>query len=68
MTRFKFCMIGTPQSPILEMEARNVAELHHWIARARYIEGRMVEIAGEATDCPVLIPANRIQIVMELPE
>lgn len=68
MGRFKFCLIGSPQAPILELHARNVCELHHSLGCSRYIEGRMVEIEGEPTDCPVLIPANRIQIVMELPE
>lgn len=63
MGRFKFCLIGSPQRPVLELEASDVAELHHWLARARYIEGRMVEIDGEQTDCEVLIPANRIQMI-----
>jgi hypothetical protein len=68
MARFRFSLVGTPQRPILDIAVRDLGELHHALARARFIEGRMVEIDGEATDLPVLIPANRIQIVMELPE
>lgn len=68
MGRFKFCLIGTPQSPVLELEAEDVRELHYAIARSRYIEGRMVEIDGEPTDCDVLIPANRIQMIFGMVE
>jgi hypothetical protein len=68
MARFKFSLVGSPQRPVLEIEVRDLGELHHAISGARFIEGRMVEIDGELTDCSVLIPANRIQIVMELPE
>lgn len=68
MGRFKFCLIGSPQSPIVEIGVRHLCDLHLSIGRARFIEGRMIEIDGEAMDCPVLIPANRIQIVIELPE
>ena len=63
MARFKFCLIGSPQRPVLELDASDVAELHQRLACARYIEGRMIEIDGEATACDVLIPANRIQMI-----
>lgn len=65
MARCKFCLIGASQAPVLELEADNTSELHHAIAYRRYIEGRMVEIDGEATDCSVMIPANRIQMIIE---
>lgn len=68
MGKFRFCLVGTPQSPVLELEARDVRELHHSLARTRFIEGRMVEIDGEPTDCEVLISANRVQMIFEIAE
>lgn len=68
MGRFKFCLIGSTQHPVLELEAKDVGDLHHAIARARYVEGRLVEIGGEPTDCDVLIPANRIQMIFGMAE
>ena len=68
MARFKICMMGTAQAPILELDARDVAELHHSLGRARFVEGRMVEIDGGGADCVVLIPLNRIQMIFEMDE
>lgn len=68
MARFMFALIGTPQTPILDLPVRTVAELNQAIARARFVDGLMVEIDGEGVHCPVLIPVSRIQMVMELPE
>lgn len=66
MTRFKFCLTGTAQSPILELDAASIPELHRWLANVRYVEGRMVEIDGEATNCQVLLPVSRIQMIFEI--
>lgn len=68
MARFEFCLIGTSQRPVLEIDARDVGDLHDAMARARFIEGRMVQIEGEPLDCRVLIATHRIQMVLELPE
>lgn len=68
MAKFRFCLIGTPQAPVLEIDVGNISELHHWISRARFIEGRMIRIDGEPTDCPVLIPTNRVQMIFEIAE
>lgn len=65
MTRFKFCLVGSPQAPILELPMVDVSELHVALARSKYVEGRMVEIDGHETDCPVLIPTSRILMVMD---
>ena len=65
VSRFKFCLVGSPQAPVLELEAADVHDLMRWLGRSRYIPGHMVEIDGQATDCSVLIPAARIQIIME---
>lgn len=63
MARFKFCLIGSSQAPVLELPATDVGDLHQMIERARFVAGRMVEIDGEPTDCEVLIPANRVQMI-----
>ena len=68
MARFMFALIGTHQTPILELPVSSVAELNMAIARTRFIDGLMVEIDGEGANCPVLIPVSRIQMIMELPE
>jgi hypothetical protein len=63
-----FSLVGTSQTPILELPVYNAAELNTAIARARFIDGTMVQIDGEAVNVPVLIPVSRIQMIMELPE
>ena len=65
MARFKFCLIGSSQAPVLELPMADVSELHDALSVSKYVEGRMVEIDGQATCCPVLIPTNRILMVME---
>lgn len=63
-----FSLIGTPQTPVLELPVYNAAELNAAIARARFVDGMMVEIDGQPVNVPVLIPVSRIQMIMELPE
>ena len=68
MARFMFALVGTSQAPVLELPVASVAELKAAISRARFIDGVMVEIDGQGVHCPVLIPACRIQMIMELSE
>jgi hypothetical protein len=68
MTRFMFSLVGTSQTPILELPVYSAAQLNAAISRARFIDGMMVQIDGEVVNVPVLIPVSRIQMIMELPE
>lgn len=65
MARFKFFLIGTNESPVLEMEAATLRQLNEDLSRNRFIEGQMVEINGHGEDRGVLIPTARIQLVVE---
>jgi len=65
MARFKFCLVGSSQAPVLELPMRDVSELHAALSVSKFVEGLMVEIDGEVTACAVLIPTSRVLIVME---
>ena len=56
--------MGSPQSPVLELPASSIAQLHVRLAGAKFVEGRMVSIDGSATSCDVLIPVSRILMVL----
>jgi hypothetical protein len=68
MGRFKLCLVGSHQAPILEIGVSGIGELHDQLERSRHVLGRMVEIDGELTDVPVLIPLNRVQMIFGLTE
>lgn len=65
MARFKFFLIGTNEAPVLETDAASLSQLNLALSHSRFIEARMIEIDGHATDCGVLIPTARIQFVAE---
>lgn len=64
MAQFRFCLIGSPQSPVLELPADSMTHLHARLAGAKFVEGRMVSIDGTVTSCDVLIPVGRILMVL----
>ncbi len=66
MARFKFCMIGTSETPILHLPAANVRELNEVITRSRFIEGDIEMTDGVV--CGMLLSVNRIQCVIQLDE
>jgi len=65
MARFKFFLIGTHETPVVEMEASSLRQLNDDLSRNRFVEGQMVEINGLGASCGVLIPTARIQFVAE---
>jgi len=65
MAQFKFCLIGSPQLPILDLPMHDVSQLHAALNISKYVEGRMVGIDCQEIDCEVLIPTCRILMVME---
>jgi hypothetical protein len=65
MALYKFFLIGTNEAPVVEVEVDTLRELGESAIRNRFIEGRMVEIDGQARACAVLIPTARIQLVVE---
>jgi hypothetical protein len=62
MARFRFHLIGGVQAPVVDVPVAGISELHQMLARSRYVEGILEE---EGTYCGVLIPAGRIQLVVE---
>lgn len=65
MTRFRFCMIGTSQQPVIEMPVGSLTELHELMDRSRFVEGRMVEVDGDGVQLGVLVASSRVQMVVE---
>jgi hypothetical protein len=65
MARFRFFLIGTAQTPVLEVEARNIAELHADLARERFLVARTVEVDGNPVSCDVIVPVARIQMIAD---
>lgn len=65
MALFKFFLVGSSEAPVLEVPFDHLSDLHHAMARSRFVEGRMVEINSNATSCGVLIPMGRIQLIAE---
>lgn len=66
MAKFKFCLTGSPQMPIVEVDATDLHHLHQLMDRSRFVEGRMVEVDGEGATAGVLIPVSRIQFILEV--
>lgn len=66
MARFRFCLVGTSQSPIVDVQQSNLSELGDAMARQRFLEGVIVGIDGHDGECGVLIPVNRIQMISEV--
>lgn len=64
MARFKFYMVGTSDTPALELPFANVRELNEVITRSRFIKGHM-QVSEDGERCGVLVPTARIQLVME---
>lgn len=65
MALFKFFLIGSAETPILDVPFEHLNELHCAMERSRFVEGRMVEVNGEPVSCGVLIPMGRIQMIAE---
>lgn len=66
MATFRFFLVGTSQSPIVEVEHANLQDLHATIECRRFLLGKMTEIDGYDVGCGVLIPINRIQMISEI--
>jgi hypothetical protein len=67
MALFRFVVMGSPQQPVMEVDGvHTIAELHHVIARGRFVEGRLVPEYCEGVTCGALIATSRIQMVMEV--
>lgn len=63
MARFKFFLIGSCDTPVLELPMADVGHLHDAISRARFIEGEMD--MGDGTHSGVLIPISRVQLIQQ---
>ena len=66
MGRFRFCMIGTGQAPVIDVDETSLREICETIDRHRFLLGRLIEIDGYGTSCGVLIPTSRIQMICEV--
>ena len=65
MARFKFCLVGSPQTPIVEVDVHDLHHLHEIMSRSRFVEGRIVEVDGEGANCGILISTSRVLVVIE---
>lgn len=66
VTKFRFCLMGSSQQPVIEVDVACLHDLHQLLSTNRFIEGRLVEIDGDGVQCNVLIAATRVQMVVEV--
>ena len=66
MARFRFSLVGTSQTPVVDVPQSNLSELSDAMGRQRFLEGVIVGIDGLDGECGVLIPVNRIQLISEV--
>lgn len=65
MARFRFHMIGSQASPVVEVGAADIQDLDQRMNRAGFLTGKVID---EYEAYYVMIAVNRIQFVVELPE
>lgn len=65
MARFKFFLIGSSQTPVLDVDAADLRELNDIVSRNRFIEGHIAERDEDGVFGGMLIATGRIQLVME---
>ena len=66
MGRFRFFLMGSSQSPTVEMSAVDLSQLGEIAKYSRFLEGQIVDCLDEEDACPVLIPVSRIQMITEV--
>ena len=66
MARFQFFLVGTSQSPVVEVGYKDLRELHEAIEHSRFLHGQLVEIEGHSIELGVIIPMNRIHMISEI--
>lgn len=66
MARFKFYLIGSCDSPVLDVAVSDLAELNRQMSCSRFVEGHMVEADLDGVLRGVLIATSRIQLVMDV--
>ncbi|APR51850.1 hypothetical protein CA223_07630 [Sphingomonas koreensis] len=65
MASFKLFLIGSNEPLVADLSAASVAELHHVLSTARFVEGPL-SIPDDYGVCSgVLIPTSRIQLIVE---
>lgn len=65
MALFKFFLIGSSETPLLDVPFEHLSDLHHAMECSRFVEGHMVAVNGEPVSLNVLIPMSRIQMIAE---
>lgn len=68
MARFKLFLVGTPQPLTVDLPVSSLGDLNELASRARFITGNMAAPDHDGICCGVLIPTNRIQLVVESSE
>lgn len=64
--RFRFGLVGSPQSPVMEVDVADLDELHDLMWRGRFVRGRLAPEYCEGESCGALIATSRITMVMEV--
>lgn len=62
--QFNFCLIGTNQPIVVELEVSEMSELAEQMSYSRYVAGDLVSPGGELVR--VLIPVSRVQFISEI--
>ena len=65
MARFRLFLVGTSESLDVECWAKDLAELERELKCQRFLRGRISEPDGNGECKAVLIPAGRIQLIVE---
>lgn len=65
MSRFDVFLVGNNQRLPLEIEAENVQSLARFLARQRFLVGRISAEADDLAMRPVMIPVCRINLLIE---
>ena len=66
MAVYRLFLISTPEALEVELPAGSLEDLLELASRSRFICGRVVDEAGDGLIRAVMLPTNRIQLVIEL--
>ncbi|GAA5056371.1 hypothetical protein GCM10023208_21030 [Erythrobacter westpacificensis] len=66
MARFHIFLVGSSHGVDVELAARDLSELREDLLHDRYLQGHMEQPDEKGVCAGVLIPASRLQMVLEL--
>lgn len=66
MGRFRIFLIAAPHPIDAYLPAESLTEVRDFLRRGSFIEGILQEADEAGTCSPFLIPANRVQMIVEM--